>query len=170
MSHHTPDMANEPSTEPATESVWDYPRPPRVESDARTVSIEHRGMVLVTTNAAVRVLETSHPPVFYLPIDDVADGALVPSARRTFCEFKGTASYFDVIAGDERITDAAWTYERPAAGYEELAGHVAFYPGRFDRCTVAGVVVDAQPGDFYGGWITPDVAGPFKGAPGTAGW
>ena len=175
------DDAEPTATEPAvtesavtesavTESVWDYPRPPRVERDHRVVTVEHCGVVLVTTDRALRVLETSHPPVFYVPIDDVPAGSLRPSTRTTFCEFKGIASYFDVVIDGERLVEAAWTYERPEPGYEDLAGHVAFYPGRFDRCTVAGEVVTAQPGDFYGGWITSGVTGPFKGAPGTLGW
>ena len=153
-----------------TESVWDYPRPPRIEPDDREIVIEHGGRVIARTTQSVRVLETSHPPAFYLPREDIADGLLEPSGRRTVCEFKGAASYFDVQVDGERITDAAWTYERPSTAFASLAGFVSFYPGRFDRCTVDGEVVEAQEGDFYGGWITGEVEGPFKGGPGTFGW
>ncbi|MDI1464026.1 DUF427 domain-containing protein [Catellatospora sp. KI3] len=151
------------------ESVWDYPRPPRVEHAPRHIVVTHAGQVVVDSRDAVRVLETSHPPVYYVPPGDVR----VPLRRldhASFCEFKGAATYWDVTVGDEVVRRAAWSYERPAAGYEQLAGLLAFYPSKFDRCTVDGEPVTAQPGDFYGGWITADLVGPFKGAPGTMGW
>jgi uncharacterized protein (DUF427 family) len=149
------------------ESVWDYPRPPRVEPSAARVVVELDGQVLADTRRSLRVLETSHPPVFYIPAADVRTDRLRPSARRsTVCEFKGTARYYD--AGDRSAV--AWSYASPSPGYEAIAGCYAFYPGRVDRATVDGEQVEAQPGDFYGGWITSTVTGPFKGGPGTTGW
>ncbi len=132
--------------------------------------IEHDGVVIVRTKRAVRVLETSHPPTFYVPADAVASTVLVPSRFRSRCEFKGEASYWDLIVGGATSPNAAWGYATPMAGYEALRGMVAFYPGRVDSCTVGGESVSAQEGDFYGGWITPEIEGPFKGAPGTWGW
>ena len=149
------------------ESVWDYPRPPRVEPSAARVVVVLDGEVLADTRRSLRVLETSHPPVFYVPAADVRTERLRPSARRfTVCEFKGVARYYD--AGGR--TAVAWSYASPSPGYEVIAGHYAFYPSRVDRATVDGEEVEAQPGDFYGGWITSAVTGPFKGGPGTAGW
>ena len=149
------------------ESVWDYPRPPRVEPSPAHVVVELDGQVLADTRRSLRVLETSHPPVYYLPAADVRADRLRPSARRpTVCEFKGTARYYD--AGDRSAV--AWSYPSPSPGYEAIAGHFAFYPGRVDAATVDGEQVKAQPGDFYGGWITSTVTGPFKGGPGTTDW
>lgn len=153
------------------ESVWDYPRPPSVVPSSEHVVIELDGEVVVDARRSFRVLETSHPPVYYLPRDAVGSGLLTPVAGTTYCEFKGTASYFDVAGPSGRVLErAAWHYPEPTAGFEALVGHVAFYPGRMGRCTVDGEPVVAQPGDFYGGWITSKVTGPFKGAPGTGGW
>ena len=149
------------------ESVWDYPRPPRVEPSAARVVVELDGQVLADTRRSLRVLETSHPPVFYIPAADVRVERLRPSTRRpTFCEFKGAAGYYD--AGDRSAV--AWSYASPSPGYAAIAGCYAFYPGRVDHATVDGEQVVAQPGDFYGGWITSAVTGPFKGGPGTMGW
>jgi uncharacterized protein (DUF427 family) len=150
------------------ESVWDYPRPPRVESDPRRIVVKHGDLILADTTRSVRVLETSHPPAFYLPVEDVAVEHLTRSRYRTFCEYKGAAHYWDVTAG-EPVPNAAWGYARPSAGYEALAGRLAFYPAPF-ACTVGGEPVLAQEGGFYGGWITPEITGPFKGDSGTAGW
>lgn len=155
---------------PGQESVWDYPRPPRVEPVTETVRVRFGGRDIVRTNAAVRVLETSHPPVFYVPIDEVEPGVLHLTPSRTFCEFKGAASYYTVRVEGTESVDAAWTYPNPSPGYEPLAGMVAFYPERVEACYVGDERVKAQPGDFYGGWITSSVVGPFKGGPGTAGW
>lgn len=154
------------------ESVWDYPRPPIVVPSREHVLVELEGEVVVDTRRSLRVLETSHPPVYYLPLDAIQPGLLRPAAgTTTWCEFKGVASYFDVVGRTGRVIPrAAWHYPDPAAGYEALVGHVALYPGLVDRCTVDGETVVAQPGDFYGGWITSRVTGPFKGAPGTSGW
>jgi uncharacterized protein (DUF427 family) len=126
--------------------------------------------VLVDTRRAVRVLETSHPPVFYVPLDDVRREYLLASHQQTFCEFKGLASYVDVSVGERRSPNAGWFYEQPARGYERLTGMVAFYPGRVDRCLVDEELVRPQEGDFYGGWITDGITGPFKGGPGTRDW
>jgi uncharacterized protein (DUF427 family) len=149
------------------ESVWDYPRPPRVEPSAARVVVELDGEVLADTRRSLRVLETSHPPVYYIPAADVRAERLRPSARpATLCEYKGEARYYD--AGD-RVA-VAWSYASPSPGYKAIGGCYAFYPGRVDRATVDGEQVEAQPGDFYGGWITSAVTGPFKGGPGTRGW
>lgn len=154
----------------AKESVWDYPRPPRVEPVSSHIVVVHSGVEIVSTNGAVRVLETSHPPTYYLPIDDWLDGVLVPVGGTTVCEFKGTASYFDLVIDGQRIDRAAWAYDNPASGFESLAGKVALYASRVDMCKVGDETVIPQDGDFYGGWITRNIEGPFKGAPGTLGW
>lgn len=155
---------------PNQESVWDYPRPPRVERTGHRIVVELGGATLVDTTDAVRVLETSHPPVYYLPRDAFAPGSLEPAQGTSFCEFKGTAGYLSVTAGDRRAERAAWFYAGPSPGYEELRDRVAVYPAAMDRCLVDGEVVQAQAGDFYGGWITSSVVGPFKGPAGTRGW
>lgn len=153
------------------ESVWDYPRPPRVEQSPRRIRIELGGELIVDSRSAWRVLETSHPPTYYIPHDDVLAGTLVSAGgRTTFCEWKGVATYLDVVAGGRTVERGAWTYYEPEPGFEELRDSVAFYPGRMDACLVDDEAVRAQPGDFYGGWITSDVVGPFKGEPGTRGW
>jgi uncharacterized protein (DUF427 family) len=128
--------------------------------------------VIADTTRAQRVLETSHPPVYYVPLEDVARDSLEPSRRHgSFCEWKGEASYFDVIGGDgRRVERAAWTYPKPAPGFEAIRDAVAFYPGPMDECTVDGEFVKPQEGGFYGGWITSDIVGPSKGGPGTLGW
>lgn len=155
----------------APESVWDYPRPPIVVPSNEHVVVELDGAVVVDTRRSLRVLETSHPPVYYVPGEAIASGLLRPVSGRTWCEFKGWASYFDVVCPSGRVVPrAAWHYPEPAEGYEALLGHVALYPGRMDRCSVDDETVVAQQGDFYGGWITSKVTGPFKGAPGTLGW
>ncbi len=153
-----------------SESVWDYPRPPKVEPATQPVRVEHGGEVVAASDRALRVLETSHPPGYYIPPGDIEAGRLEPSDRRTVCEFKGVAHYWHLRVGESLVSDAGWSYPEPAAGYEELADHVAFYPGRVDAAWVGDEQVAAQEGDFYGGWITSEVEGPFKGAPGTLGW
>jgi uncharacterized protein (DUF427 family) len=155
---------------PAVESVWDYPRPPRVEASDRRVRIILGGRTIVDTTDAVRVLETSHPPAWYLPVTAFTGVEITVTSGETVCEFKGRATYYDLAAGSALAERAAWGYRSPAAGYEALAGRLAVYPARVDRCMVGDEVVTAQEGGFYGGWITSDVAGPFKGAPGTRGW
>lgn len=155
---------------PGQESVWDYPRPPRVEQTSRRVRVVFNGEVVADSMRAQRVLETSHPPVYYIPPEDVRLQYLEPSSRHTFCEFKGRASYVTLRVGDRVSKDAGWSYPDPTPGYGTLRGAIAFYPSRVDACFVDDEQVIAQPGDFYGGWITADVAGPFKGGPGSSGW
>lgn len=154
----------------ATESVWDYPRPPRLELSGDHVVVSQGGRVIVDSSKPVRILETSHPPTYYFPRKDVDESVLEPVDGTTFCEFKGLASYADIVVGGSRIARAVWWYPSPSQGYEDLKDHISLYPGRVDRCTVNDEVVHAQEGDFYGGWITSRVTGPFKGAPGTLGW
>lgn len=152
------------------ESVWDYPRPPRVEACTDQVIVRFNGQVLATTDASYRVLETSHPPGFYLPRSAFRAGALQPVGRRTVCEFKGVAAYLDIVIDGRRADAGAWHYPEPTPGFEVLRDHIALYPELMDECTVNGEVVTRQEGDFYGGWITRIIVGPFKGAPGTMGW
>jgi uncharacterized protein (DUF427 family) len=151
------------------ESVWDYPRPPRVEACGRRVRIVHGGEAVADSANALRVLETSHPPGIYVPPEDVT-ARLEPSPRRTLCEFKGGAVYWNLHAGGVVVADAAWSYPEPMPGYQAIAGYLSFYPSRVDEAWLDDERVRPQAGGFYGGWITGDVAGPFKGAPGTAGW
>ncbi len=155
---------------PDVESVWDYPRPPVVSPSSERVVVTHRGVVLCDTTRALRVLETSHPPTYYLPLADVNRDVLEPVAGSTVCEFKGVAHYADIVVEGQRLPRVAWWYPEPRVGFEELADHIAIYPGRVDQATVDGEVVESQEGDFYGGWITSRVRGPFKGASGTSGW
>jgi len=155
---------------PGQESVWDYPRPAIAESTRRHVRIEHRGIVIAETRRPVRTLETSHPPNWYIPPDDVTQRVLRRSDRRSFCEWKGEAIYWHVDLGDTVLRDVAWSYPHPTPAFAALRDHLAFYAAPFDRCTVDGEVVRPQPGGFYGGWITADLAGPFKGVPGSVGW
>ncbi len=152
------------------ESVWDYPRPPAVEASERRVRVEFAGEVIAETTRACRVLETSHPPVYYVPPEDVRSEFLRPSRRHTYCEFKGEASYYDLVVGGREARDAAWYYPDPRSRYAALRGYLAFYPGRVDAAWVDDERVQAQGGDFYGGWITAEIEGPYKGGPGTAGW
>jgi uncharacterized protein (DUF427 family) len=152
------------------ESVWDYPRPPHVEASERHVQVVFAGLVIADTHRAKRVLETSHPPVYYIPPEDVRVDCLGASARRSWCEWKGEARYYSVVTPDATAPDAAWTYLEPRPRFAAIRGHVAFYPGQMEACYVDGERVLSQPGDFYGGWITADVVGPFKGGPGTMGW
>ena len=155
---------------PGQESVWDYPRPPRVERSDRLVVVVLGGVEVCRTAQAWRVLETSHPPVWYLPAADWAPGSLEPAPGTSYCEFKSVADYLDVVGGGRRAERAGWTYRDPTPGFAVLAGAVAVYPAAMDACTVDGEQVRPQEGGFYGGWVTDDVVGPFKGAPGTLGW
>ena len=155
---------------PGQESVWDYPRPPRVERSGALVTVVLGGVEVCRSNRALRVLETSHPPGWYLPREDWLPGSLVAAAGSSYCEWKGVAAYLDVVAGGVRAARAAWTYPDPVPAYEVLGDAVSVYPAAVDACTVDGERVRPQDGGFYGGWITDDVLGPFKGAPGTLGW
>jgi len=152
------------------ESVWDYPRPPRVEAYPGLVEVRHGGETLAKSSSAYRVLETSHPPVFYIPQAAIMMELLQKTKRTSMCEFKGMAVYFDLVTGLKRIENAAWCYESPRRGFEAIKNHLAFYPSKVDACYVDGEKVQAQEGDFYGGWITSNLKGPFKGGPGTWGW
>jgi uncharacterized protein (DUF427 family) len=152
------------------ESVWDYPRPPRVEPSTETVEVHLGGRVIARTNASYRVLETSHPPTYYVPKDAFVDGALQPADGSSYCEWKGQAAYVDLVSDGRTAPRAGWTYPHPTQGFEVLVDHVAVMPGAVDACTVDGETVQAQAGGFYGGWITSRVVGPFKGEPGTWGW
>jgi uncharacterized protein (DUF427 family) len=155
---------------PGQESVWDYPRPPRVEPSARRVRIVFNGRVIVDSVRALRVLETSGPPVYYVPLEDVAMDLLAPSGHQTFCEWKGLAEHYSLRVNGREAVDAAWSYASPTRGYEQIGGYLAFYPGRVDECALDGEPVVPQPGSYYGGWITHDIVGPFKGEPGSERW
>ena len=155
-----------------TESVWDYPRPPRLEPMGRRLRVLHGGVMIGDTRHGLRILETSHPPVYYFPREALAMELLEPSAARaSFCEFKGMAGYWNLrMPGGLVLEDVAWSYERPTSKYAALAGYLAFYASRVEECWVDEERVVPQEGDFYGGWITKNLRGPFKGAPGTRGW
>ncbi len=155
---------------PGQESVWDYPRPPRVEPSSRHVVIRHRGQTIVDTRSAIRVLETSHPPSWYLPVAGFAPGVLRPASGSSYCEWKGAARYWDVVVGEDTLERVGWDYPDPAGGFEAIRDHVAVYAAPFDEVTIDGEPVTPQPGGFYGGWVTADVVGPFKGGPGSMGW
>ncbi|HYV61011.1 MAG TPA: DUF427 domain-containing protein [Acidimicrobiia bacterium] len=155
---------------PGQESVWDYPRPPQVEPVTARLAVVLGGETIAATTRGYRVIETSHPPNYYFPIDDVAPGVLTRAAGASYCEFKGQAHYYTVRGGGRIEAYTAWGYDHPSAGYEVLGRHVAFYAAHMDACFVGGERVTPQPGDFYGGWITSTVTGPFKGGPGTQGW
>ena len=151
---------------PGQESVWSYPRPPRVEPTGEHVVVTLGGRVIADSTRAVRVLETSHPPVYYLPMADIDMSRLRPSGRTSWCEFKGLGVSLD----SDTTPDVAWFYPNPSPGYEHLRDYIAFHPGRVDSATVNGETVRPQDGTFYGGWITDRVVGPFKGSPGTRRW
>lgn len=155
---------------PGQESVWDYPRPPRVERAHVRVTVEFAGQTLADSTKAYRVLETSHPPVFCIPEEDVRTDLLVSVRGRTMCEFKGQAKYFDVVVGDRRAERAVWTYPDPTLAFADIQDCFSFYPSKMDACFVDGERVQPQQGDFYGGWITSAIVGPFKGGAGTWGW
>jgi uncharacterized protein (DUF427 family) len=156
---------------PGQESVWDYPRPPLVEASQKHIQVLFNGEVVADTRRAKRVLETAGAPVYYIPPEDVRRDLLTPSVGRgSLCEWKGQASYVDLIVGEKRISRAAWFYPNPTRGYEAIKDHLAFYPLKMDACTVDGEVVRPQPGGFYGGWVTDDIVGPIKGEPGTEWW
>lgn len=153
------------------EDVWQYPRPPAVVPCERRVVVTCGGEVVADSTRALRVLETSHPPAIYVPPEDVRGELLAPSqVRSTWCEFKGAASYLDAVVDSRRFRAVAWRYRSPSPGYEGLRDYVSFYPGRVDEAWLGDEPVRAQQGDFYGGWITSEITGPFKGGPGTAGW
>lgn len=155
---------------PGQESVWDYPRPPRLEETDERVKVVFGGVTLAYTARAKRVLETSHPPVYYIPPEDIRTEYLTLARGTSFCEWKGAARYYDVSTEERMERRAAWFYPDPVPAYRDLKHYVAFYPSLMDACWVGGKKVRAQEGDFYGGWITSDIVGPFKGGPGTWSW
>lgn len=156
--------------QPGQESVWDYPRPPRLDLCTDQVRVIFNDQILVETQRPIRILETSHPPVYSFPPEDVHMEFFSASPHRTFCEFKGTARYWTLRVGDKVVKDAAWSYPDPTPAFEAIRDYISVYPSRMDRCLVNGEEVQAQAGDFYGGWITRKIVGPFKGGPGTWGW
>lgn len=152
------------------ESVWDYPRPPRIEAVSDLLRVEFAGVTLAKTDLGLRVLETSSPPVYYFPPEDVRTEFLTRMVHATFCEWKGVATYWNVEVRGRRQEAVGWSYEQPSEDYEAIAGYVAFYAGLVDACYVGNERVLPQPGDYYGGWVTSNIVGPFKGSPGTEGW
>ncbi|WP_419914685.1 DUF427 domain-containing protein [Hoeflea sp.] len=155
---------------PGQESVWDYPRPPRLEGERRALRVDFAGETVAFTTRGFRVLETSHPPVYYIPLEDTRRDLLIEATGRSFCEFKGEARYWSLAVGDGYSERAAWSYPEPTAAFAAIKDYLAFYASRVDGCWVGDERVQAQEGDFYGGWITSRIVGPFKGGPGTLGW
>ena len=155
---------------PGQESAWDYPRPPSLEPTTRRVVVEWAGATIANSVSAIRVCETSHPPTWAIPATDTDTSLLRASDATSVCEWKGRARYWHLVRDDRRQEHAAWSYPEPRAGFEPIADHFFFYPARAVRCTVDGALVIPQEGGFYGGWITPDVVGPFKGPAGTLSW
>jgi len=156
--------------QPGQESVWDYPRPPRVDPTNRRVRVVFNGETIADSTNAIRVLETSHPPAYYIPREDINMDALQRTSRRTVCEFKGAATYWTISVGDKSAKNAGWSYDDPTPRFTPIKGYITFYASQMEACYVDDEQVQPQEGDFYGGWITSDVVGPFKGAPGTWGW
>jgi uncharacterized protein (DUF427 family) len=152
------------------ESVWDYPRPPKVEASSKRIRVIFNGVVIADSTHAKRVLETTHPPSYYIPQKDIKMEFFSSTARKTYCEYKGTSCYWTVSVNGKDAPSAAWSYANPSKGYEDIKDHLAFYPSRMDACYVDEEKVKPQSGDFYGGWITSDIVGPFKGEAGTHGW
>jgi len=152
------------------ESVWNYPRPPKLERTSKLLRVEFAGMVIAETRNAFRLIETSHPPTYYIPEQEVKTDYLALTSHSTFCEFKGRAIYWTIKVGERKSENAAWSYPSPTNAYQALKNHFAFYVSRVDACFVEGERASAQEGDFYGGWITSDLIGPFKGERGTEGW
>lgn len=155
---------------PGQESVWDYPRPPRLEPVPERIRVVVDGVVVADTVRALRVLETSHPPVYYIPRDDVRADVLRRARGSSVCEWKGEATYWSLQVGDRLIEAAAWSYEAPTPPFEAIRGHLAFYASRVDEAWVGDERATAQPGGFYGGWMTSRIVGPVKGEPGSWGW
>ncbi len=162
-----PDFAVAPAA--GQESVWDYPRPPAVVSEPRELRVAARGQEIARTTRGVRVLETASPPTFYLPPEDVRMDALVPAPGASRCEWKGEARYWTLSLGPLRIEQAAWSYPAPFPGFEAIRDWLAFYPGKLE-CWVGGERATPQPGGLYGGWVTTELVGPWKGGPGTGAW
>lgn len=155
---------------PGQESVWDYPRPPRLEHRPHRVEVRLGGATIAQCDGVYVVLETSHPPTYYLPPGAFVDGALRPTSGSSHCEWKGVAQYWDLLGGDQVAERAGWSYPQPTPTFAPIRDHVALYAAAMDGCYVDGERVRPQPGGFYGGWVTDRVVGPFKGEPGTWGW
>ncbi len=155
---------------PGEESVWDYPRPPRVETVDQPVKIIFNGVAIAESSSALRVLETSHPPVYYIPKKDIRMEHLTLTSKTSYCEWKGSAVYYSLEVDGKQANNSAWAYPDPTPGYEAIKDHLAFYADPMDACYVGEEQVQPQPGRFYGGWITSKIVGPFKGGPGTIGW
>lgn len=155
---------------PGQESVWDYPRPPRLEAFDKRIRVVFNGQTIADTTRAMRVLETSHPPVYYIPPEDIRHEYLRPGSGRSHCEWKGNASYYTLDVNGRRAENVGWTYPEPTAPFAAIKGYVAFYAAPMDACLVDGEMARPQPGNFYGGWVTDNITGPFKGEPGTMGW
>jgi uncharacterized protein (DUF427 family) len=168
LAHMHPTERIEPG--PGQESVWDYPRPPRLEPVAARLRVVVADEIIADTTAGHRVLETSQPPTYYVPPADIDFSFVRPTLRRTFCEWKGQAQYWTITVDHDVRPDAAWSYARPTAPFAAITDHLAFYPQRVDACSVDDEPVVANEGSFYGGWITANIVGPFKGGPGTVGW
>lgn len=163
-----PPWAVEPG--PGQESVWDYPRPPRLAPDSRPVRVVHEGVLIAESRNAIRVLETASPPTLYIPPTDVRVGLLSRRSRRTSrCEWKGEATYWSLLTASGFIPNVAWSYAYPRPEFARIKGYFSFYPSKL-QCYLGEALAEPQAGDFYGGWVTPDVVGPFKGEPGTGGW
>ena len=157
-------------TLPGQESVWTYPRPAIAKPTKAHILIEHRGVTIADTRRAVRTLETSHPPSYYIPLEDIAVTLLKPASGGSYCEWKGSARYWDVLVEGGVLPRVGWSYRSPTPAFASIRDHIAFYAAPFDRCSVDGDIVVPQPGGFYGGWITLNLTGPFKGVPGSMGW
>lgn len=155
---------------PGQESVWNYPRPPMLEDCGDHIRVVFNGQLIADSRNAKRVLETSHPPVYYIPPQDITMDCLQPVSDTTYCEWKGQAHYFDVVVQGKKADKAAWSYPEPTQSFESIADCLAFYPHKMEACYVGDEKVDAQQGGFYGGWITSNIVGPFKGKPGSIGW
>ena len=162
-----PDNAIEPCE--GQESVWDYPRPPICAEDSRAVVVRLGELIVARTTDAIRVLETASPPTFYIPKTDINFDLLIKTSGSSFCEWKGAATYWSVDADGQFIKDVGWSYETPSTRFASIQGYLSFYPARLE-CTVAGELVRPQPGGFYGGWVTDEIIGPYKGESGTSGW
>jgi uncharacterized protein (DUF427 family) len=155
---------------PGQESVWDYPRPPRLEASTKRIQIIFNHLTIADSQNSYRVLETSHPPVYYLPPKDIKMEYLIPAGGESCCEWKGVAKYYTLVVGDKKAEKVAWYYPQPTPPFEAIRNYLAFYATPMDACYVNGEKAIPQPGGFYGGWITSDIVGPFKGETGTWGW
>lgn len=162
-----PPFAAEPG--PGRESVWDYPRPPAMRNDSRQVTVKSAGLVLADSSRTFRLLETASPPAFYIPPEDVDTSCLIPCAGSSYCEWKGLAQYWSLSGPGAEVPQVGWSYSQPNPDFAKIAGYFAFYPGKLE-CYVGNERVRPQPGGFYGGWMTDEIAGPVKGLPGTHDW